>query len=138
MSEEPGTIPAEAYAAWEAWWPGVGPWIGPGVDPADVAHEAFHTGWQAATSHLAAVLPPERARNLADWLDACGPQAGWHGTELQACLRQVAALLEGETMSAEEHAAVCDLPYGHDGGHWWNEDRAAVPARPQDTEGETP
>jgi len=36
------------------------------------------------------------------------------------------AAVEGDR-DREEHARVCSLPYGHEGGHWWDEGQESSP-----------
>ena len=33
-----------------------------------------------------------------------------------------------------EHANVCSLPFGHEGGHWWDESTATIPERQRGAE----
>ena len=76
-------------------------------DPDAIAHEAFCAGWESARERISR-LAAER-------------QAGTVG--LDGSWTPFAETLYPLDRQRAEHARVCSLPFGHQGGHWWDEEQ---------------
>ncbi len=102
-------------------------------DTEAVAHEAFCAGWEAARERISRLA----AERQAGTLDLNGHWIPF--TEKLSTHEQ--------DRECAEHARVCSLPFGHQGGHWWDEraqaasrsdgePRAAQPGGEEDAGGE--